>query len=181
MSELTDQKLDPEFVRRGAVEVIGVIAESRRTVLDEHSHSFRWLTASLLALNGGAALAILSNETLTGSTKFSAGAFYLFGIVFALLVAAVGQRVNRKIIPNLNDQLGYWLAVSYDGQRVEGREQELNDEVKASMKFGLVGQLFGWSAGLLFFAGSVTVGLDLREDDVQATEGEVVKTSETSQ
>ncbi|MFW2351476.1 hypothetical protein [Qipengyuania sp.] len=145
------------------MEIIGVIAESRRTVIDEHSHSFRWLTASLLALNGGAALAVLSNETLEGSTKFYAGLCFLAGIAFALLVAVAGQRINRRAIPKLNDQLGYWLAVSHDGMRVAAREDELNAEMKGAMKLGVISQAFGWAAGFCLIGGAAVVGAELKE------------------
>jgi hypothetical protein len=153
---------DTEFVKRAAVEVATIVAESRRTVLDEHSHLFRWLTASLLALNGGAAVAMLSSETFDAATKLNSCACFVVGIVFALLVGVGGQRANMRVMPKLNDQLGYWLAVSHDGERVLEREQELDAELKKAQRVGIAVRACGWFSALAFLFGTAAIGVDLR-------------------
>lgn len=168
---------DTEFVKRAAVEVATIVAESRRTVLDEHSHLFRWLTASLLALNGGAAVAMLGSETFDAATKFNSGACFVLGIVFALLVGVGGQRANMRVMPKLNDQLGYWLAVSHDGERVLEREQELDAELKQAQRVGIVARVCGWFSAFAFLFGTVAIGVDLRESPTGkiATEKSVIE------
>lgn len=152
---------DIEFVKKAAVEIVSFINEARRTVIEQHSQSFRWLTASLLAINGASALAVLTKAGEANFDAQTAGALFIGGIVLALFVGVASQRTNQAILPNLQEQLGYWLVVAHDGERVETREQELNDEMSSKMRLGVFTQVFGWLSGILFLGGAICIGLSL--------------------
>ena len=164
------EDIDAEFVKLAATEEARIIGEARRTALDEHTHMFRWLTASLLVLNGGGALAILSNESLAAASKFASGLFFVLGVILALLVGVAGQRSIRKALPHYAAIFGYWISVSHDGERVEAREQELNDGLLNSMRLGWLSQALGWGSGLMFVLGAGAVGYNLLGVDNAKTE-----------
>jgi len=157
------EESDFKFVKLAAVEVVRQLSESRQLLLEQHSHSFKWLTASLLAINGGAALAVLSNESIESEAKVIAGAFFSIGIFLALLIGVLSQRANQLALVPLNNAMGYWLAVAQDGERFEELEEEHQRQFKPVQRLSLASQILGWLSACLFCAGIVTTGLGLTE------------------
>jgi alpha-beta hydrolase superfamily lysophospholipase len=121
--------IEKDFPRELAEAKLRRTTEARQRLVDEHSASFRWLMASLLAVNGGGLVTMASladkvaNET---ALIASAGAFWL-GILAALGVASLGQTINRKAANVLSDIELFWTVVAIYGNLDQEKAQELDD------------------------------------------------------
>lgn len=144
--------------RKGALEEIDSLKLLRATSLEQHSHSFKWLTASLLALNGGGLLAIAQSEKIGTQNVVVAGASFAVGLAFALLVAVLGQRAIIASLVPLQKQIGYWMTVCEDGIRSENLEADLALELKKSVRLSRFGQVLGWLSALALFGGVYLAG-----------------------
>ena len=151
VSEMTESEI--ENYKEGAKAEIAFLNETRQMVLEQHSHSFKWITASLLAINGAAAISILNTDKLIVYWKIYSGIFFCIGILLALLVAVSAQKISLKGLIPIQRQIGYWISVSYDGERVEAVETELNKEFAAAMRFSWLVPALGWLSALMFVVG----------------------------
>lgn len=145
------QKSDEELAEVIRAEILH-LTESRQTILEKHSHSFKWLTASLLAINGAAGAATI-NSAISPIWKVAAGSAFSFGVILALLVAVLAQKVSMKSLPPIQRQIGYWIGVIHDGTRLEDFESTLTGEMKEATKWGWTIPVAGWVSGLFFAAG----------------------------
>jgi hypothetical protein len=150
-----------EWNKLGAVEEIENLKSIRATAWDEHTHSFRWLMATLLAINGGACLAVLNQDQMDLEHKLAAAGLFILGLLMALLVAVFGQHSVQKTLGPLQKQIGYWMTVVDDGDRDEAIENELNAELKASARIGFAARVSGWLAAMAFIVGVVVAGYGL--------------------
>lgn len=150
-----------EWNKLGAAEEIENLKSIRATAWDEHTHSFRWLMATLLAINGAGCLAILSNDKMAVEYQLVASGFFVLGVLMALLVAVFGQHSVQKTLAPLQKHIGYWKTVAKDGERDEEMEGQLNAELKASAKLGLAARVSGWLAATAFIVGVVASGYGL--------------------
>ncbi|MFM5931728.1 MAG: hypothetical protein ACKOPQ_12545 [Novosphingobium sp.] len=150
------------ILKETAREELSALQEYRRLNLEQHSSTFKWLMASLLAINSGGAIAVLNSEAVEMATKIRAGATFSAGIFFALLVGVISQRAAMKGLPPINHLIGYWLSVVHDGVRDEKIETELARNFSKSIRLAWLGQAIGWMSGFSFFAGLVLIGLGLK-------------------
>lgn len=81
----------------------------------------RWLLATLVVINGAAAISLLPLEMATGAKLAGAGAF-LFGILAALGAALWSLYAFKRVSISAGTMLGYWLTVADDGPRLEALE-----------------------------------------------------------
>lgn len=163
------------WVKLAAVEEARSISDVRARLLDEHSHAFRWLTASLLAINAGAAVAALNSEYLSAEYKILSGGLFGLGLLAALLIGVSAQRENRKLLPVLQRKLGYWIAVADDGERLESLEAELDAEIKATVKWAWTGPAIGWISALIFLSGISAMGFGLVDKERELKKDKVVQ------
>lgn len=140
-----------EFPRSLAEEKLRRTSAARATLIEEHSAAFRWLMASLLAINGGGLVSIASLE-LPNEYFLSSGACFWLGIIGALGVGWRSQAINRKAIEKLSEIEQVWTTVlalvelnSLEAQRV--------DEGLASVK-STSARVFSWMS-----VGSFTIGV----------------------
>ena len=130
--------------RKVALEEIENLKSIRSAAWAQHSDAFKWLMASLLAVNGGSCLAILNaTEIPIGFRLVSMGAF-VFGIMTALLIAVFGQHSVQSSFAPLQKLIGYWMTVVDDGERMEEMEEEIGDELKRSARIGVGTRIAGW-------------------------------------
>jgi hypothetical protein len=149
------------WLRKAALEEIDHLKLVRATSWEQHSHSFKWLMASLLAVNGGALLAVFDSQYVSlGYQAFASGCFVI-GIMAALLVAVFGQRSIQKSFPPLQKIIGYWMTVVEDGERLESLETDLNNELQTAVKYGRGAQICGWLSALAFLVGAGGVGVEM--------------------
>jgi hypothetical protein len=150
---------EADWVKVAAAEEKKTLDEIRTNLWAEHSHLFRWLTGSLLAINGGSAVAVLGSEQIDGIAKLIAGGLFSSGILAALLVGVFGQRANQIALPKIQELAGYWIAVSIDGQRDEEIEANLIGAINKPTWQALASRGAGWLSALLFAGGVVSIGL----------------------
>lgn len=125
----------------------------------------RWLTASLLALNGAGALAALGAAQRTDGA-WIAGAIFAVGIIMALLSGTCLQEVYNEVPIPLLHQDEYWTGVSITGMRDGERERALAAEAVKASRWDHVPPILGWISGVLFLAAIVVLGIAVtREAD----------------
>ena len=154
---------DPEIagLREAARAEIEFLGELRRNSFEQHTHSFRWLTASLLAINGGAAIAILNSTILSPFSLVTSGACFTGGILSALMVGVLAQRsIMASLIP-IQTQIGYWIGVVSDGTRDEVKEQSFINDTAHAVRSAKIGQVAGWISAVLFVSGLGFVAVDI--------------------
>ena len=157
--------------REAAKAEIDFLNEMRRMALEQHSHSFKWITASLLAVNGGAAISVLNTSEIAVFWKILAGAWFSAGILTALLVGVVSQKINMQSVGPIQRSIGYWIGVVADGERVESFEGTLAAEAKAAQKFAWLVPTLGWVSGLFFVIGLGTIAFGLVEEQERQSDG----------
>lgn len=138
-----------------------MLGELRQASLQQHTDSYKWLTASLLVINGAACLSILSLESLGLEARLAAGSLFSAGVVFALLTGVANQRANQSIMPEIRKQLGYWLAVAYHGVREPELEATHRSEFRSAKRLALLGSALGRVSGLCWILGAVTLGVGM--------------------
>ena len=137
---------------------------TRLRVVEEHSAAFRWLMASLLALNGAGLIAV-KDMLHTNSHWLALGcaASFYVGCACALYVAVLGQRASQNGLTYLSKAIAFWTAVHMTGDyNVEGQEIMMGDVTsleKASKRAPRVGRMsFAFfSLGLLGLLASKVV------------------------
>ncbi|MCR2832684.1 hypothetical protein [Parerythrobacter lacustris] len=102
----------PEELAKLTYERLG---EIRRVLVDEHSASYRWIMASLLAVNSGGVFAVIGTDIAKVAMGLSAAAFW-FGILLAFVTAWLGQVQTRKFIQANSKLEEYWAIVAVTGQ-----------------------------------------------------------------
>lgn len=124
-----------------------------RQMMDANVASARWITTSLLAINGGGAVAILGQAMATDA-KLVSSFLFASGILSALASAHLGIKAATKVLAPMGNAIGYWISVKQDGYRVEnleGHETDMNALVKKETK---IPALLGY-ASVAFFTGGL--------------------------
>ncbi|MCA1652710.1 MAG: hypothetical protein ABR588_10660 [Sphingomicrobium sp.] len=142
------------------------VAEIQLIKLDRY-HSFvneqvaaqsKWLTASLLAINGAGGLATLE-VIKAGHTAFLSGSMFLAGLTAALLSGTALQEVYNRSSGLYDEAFGYWLAVKHGQSRIESEESDRSDRAGKINRWNFLPPLIGWISGLLFLCGSITLAV----------------------
>lgn len=130
-------------------------------LLDQHIADFKWLTASLLLLNSGSAVAILNSEFIPVQGKISGVAAYLAGILLALLIGVASQKLAMQMLPAVTGYRAFWIAVSQGEIFDPDSELAAGSLVRSAARFGWVAPTLGWLSAIAFLTGSVLAGLTL--------------------
>ncbi|GGB88112.1 hypothetical protein GCM10011494_03020 [Novosphingobium endophyticum] len=151
------------LIRRVAeVEFSNSLALQAR-LLDENGATFRWLLASLLAVNGGSAVAILTAEKISGKAMILGGGAFSIGVFFALLLAFFTMKSTERMVAPLGTLSGFWLAA------IESGDIDLKALAKAKLKMQkqlkptkCASNFCGWASAMFFIAGVVAIGFNLK-------------------
>jgi hypothetical protein len=81
----------------------------------------RWLLATLVAINGAAAISVLPLKIAAAAKLGGAGAF-LFGILAALGAGLWSLYAFKRVSVAAGTMMGYWLTVADDGPRLAALE-----------------------------------------------------------
>lgn len=154
MSAASEKKI----VKAVADEQLEALVEYRRVLHEQHAHAFRWLAASILAVNAGAAVSVLSASQVQASTKIEAGVFFCVGIILALSMAFVAQVGIGAALQPLHRQMSYWKNVSTLGTRDHEEETKLAAGLNVANRFNVAGQVIGFLALAFFVMGVWRVG-----------------------
>jgi hypothetical protein len=101
-----------------------MMVESFHDGLREAGSLSRWLLATLVAINGAAAISMLPLDMPTWAKLAGAGAF-LVGILVALGAALWSLYSFKHVSIAAGTMLGYWLTVADDGPRLEALEASM--------------------------------------------------------
>jgi len=146
------------LVRSVAREEISTLVESRQLLSEQHSHAFRWLMASLLVINSGAAVAVLNSDAIQALTKVRAGFAFATGITLALMVAYSAQKLANFVVPVIQERIGYWLAVLEDGELDEEALKPIVTKGVRVLRFRFIPEMFGFLSLFAFFVGLGIIG-----------------------
>lgn len=159
---MEDDTVDPKIWQRVAETELASATHSRNVLLEAHQDTYKWLLASLLAINSGGLLALLNIDTLHGHYKlFVALAFYA-GIMASLLSSYLSQRASRQLLPPLGEAMGYWISVANDGQHIPQVWDNINLRIQGAVKEARPTQIAGWVSALCFSVGFFGVILDIQ-------------------
>jgi hypothetical protein len=126
-----------------------MMVEAFQDGLHEVASLSRWLLATLVVINGAAALTVLPLK-MAPSVKLAAAVAFLIGILAALGAALWSLYAFKRVSIAAATMVGYWLKVADDGQRL--------DALEATMKRHLDQAVGSRATHLLVFA-SVTAFL----------------------
>jgi hypothetical protein len=154
--------LELETIKKCAEIEVQTLSEMRQLILDQHSSGFKWLNASLLAINGGGLISIFSSNALSLHYKRAACISLLIGILFALISGRLGQTFSLRGILPLQRWSGYWIGVSLSGSRDEEIETALAVESQNAIRWAWVGQACGWASVGTFVVAAIFAGLGLK-------------------
>lgn len=104
-----------EVSRRLAEFEAAAATELRSKLIDEQSSAFRWIVASLFALNGGAILALVGKAEFGLSPNLSAFWAFFIGILSTFLSVILAQISDRLRIEILFRSGQYWTKVAVAG------------------------------------------------------------------
>src|SRR5688572_18369554 len=110
--------------RLAAQTFMPIMVEAFHDGLREAGSLSRWLLATLVLINGAAAIAMLPLEMAAGAKLAGAGAFVL-GILAALGAGTWSLYAFRRVSISAGTMLAYWMEVANEGQRLEALEQTM--------------------------------------------------------
>ena len=105
-----------------------MMMESFHDGLREVASLSRWLLATLVLINGAAAISLLPLDMATGAKLGAAGAF-LMGILSALGAASWSLYAFKRVSIAAGTMLAYWLTVADDGSRLEALEATMKRQL----------------------------------------------------
>ncbi|MEO7383908.1 MAG: hypothetical protein ABIU18_03155 [Novosphingobium sp.] len=154
---IDERELQSLYTRSAAKREMQLLDKFHSTTLAQHTELFKWITASLLAINGGAAVTILGSNTVDAAHKIGVGANFVVGIFFALIVGVAAQLLSARTLQPTQALIGYWITVEIDGNRKDDLEVQLGNDLRQSVKWSWVVPALGWMSGLFFAVGLVII------------------------
>jgi hypothetical protein len=107
--------------RLAAETFMPIMVEAFHDGLHEVASLSRWLLATLVAINGAAAISVLPLK-MASEAKVSGALAFLFGILAALGAGIWSLYAFKRVSIAANTMMGYWLSVAGDGQRLAALE-----------------------------------------------------------
>ena len=144
-------------------------ADYAKVAQNEVSTLSRWLTASLLAVNGGGALAAANTAGDTVGL-WVPGVMFYGGIAAAFFSAWFNQWITQKFIPSATKLASYYAEAAFLGQRNTEFESNASSEITQLGTLTWIGPASGWLSFVLF-----SVGVYMMADGIEATRSEKVR------
>lgn len=113
-----DQEQESASNRLAAETFMPMMVEAFHDGLREAGSLSRWLLATLVAINGAAAISMLSLKIASAAKLGSASAF-LIGILAAIGAGCWSLFSFKRVTAGAGTMLAYWLSVASDGPRAE--------------------------------------------------------------
>src|SRR5688572_17444178 len=113
---------DERVANRLAAETfMPMMVEAFHDGLKEAGSLSRWLLATLVAINGAAAISVLPLKMAEG-VKLAVAGVFLIGILAALGAAIWSLYAFKRVSTGAATMLGYWLTVLDEGARLAALE-----------------------------------------------------------
>lgn len=171
-----------QIVKRLAAFEITASIESRSKMIDEHGSAFRWMVASLFALNGGSILSIFGSDGFGAPYLFLSFWVFFAGIIFTFATVIMAQISDRKMIAQLHSWGLYWTRVSCTGVTDLQHEKEIKDKISDAENFGRQARVLGFFAMMAFVVGVLTAAVFQQKFELEKLQIEVDRlSSEASQ
>lgn len=114
----------------------------------------RWLLAALLALNGGAVLALtMAGDSLGGVLQEAVG-YFILGCVAAVLAALAGAASLIAVSRPIGDAIAEWTQVAVSGEITEGALGAAKRVRSTGILWQGISGLIGLASLLLFLLGA---------------------------
>ena len=110
--------------RMAAETFMPMMVEAFHDGLREAGSLSRWLLATLVAINGAAAISMLPLKMPAGA-KLGGAVAFLLGILAALGAGLWSLYAFKRVSTSAGTMLGYWLTVANDGARLEALEASM--------------------------------------------------------
>lgn len=136
-----------------------MMVEAFHDGLREAGSLSRWLLATLVAINGAAAISMLPLKLATAAKLGGAGAF-LVGILAALGAGIWSLYAFKRVSAGAGTMLGYWLSVADDGPRLEALEATMKRHMDQAIGARAT-HVFVFISIAAFLAGCAMVGWGL--------------------
>lgn len=143
----------PNDARLIAEHNIGRYERYDQILSDQITKTSGWLTASLLAINAGGALAAL-NAAERGPAATGPALVFGMGILTALLSAVTMQEFLIKMTGSVEQCLSYWRRVQISGVHDEQEARQVQEALKQTKKRRHIAPVIGWVSGIHFFIGA---------------------------
>jgi hypothetical protein len=156
---------DVELARRAARAMIEHMSDAMKALLSETGSIGRWLTASLLAVNGAAVAAVF---TAFDKLAMPAGdaALFLGGVFAALCTGVLLQKATIAGAELAGEVIGHSLVVEQTGVYHKEAQALFDDMATRSQRNSKWPQLAGWLSAMLFAAGAGLTGLTGFKSDI---------------
>lgn len=142
--------------RLAAETFMPMMVEAFHDGLREAGSLSRWLLATLVAINGAAAISMLPLKMAAGA-KLGGAVAFLIGIVAALGAGLWSLYAFKRVSTSAGTMLGYWLTVANEGARLEALEATMKKHFDQAI--GSRGtHVLVFASVAAFLAGSAFVG-----------------------
>jgi hypothetical protein len=149
---------DRQLLRAAAQLEVQTSIAMRDRLITEIATSARWVQASLLVVNGGAAVAVLQSEGISTEIRIWSGAFFIVGVILSLFTAWVGVNENKDVPKRLSETIGYWIRVSINLRRSEEIERDWLIYASELQKRGRLSRTLGYLSVAAFGVGCAIIG-----------------------
>ena len=156
---IQDLKIDLESRKDIARREHESCLSTRASMLEEHSASFRWMMASLLAINAGALTMVKDAFAANAVWASFAGTSFFVGIACSLLIARFGQKAIQAMIGPLSEAVAFWSIVSVTGEFVQDVHDAIGVKINTAMAKGKIPSFFGFAAFAAFSVGLASLGM----------------------
>jgi hypothetical protein len=129
MSALNDERNSD---RLAAQTFMPMMVEAFHDGLREVASLSRWLLATLVVINGAAALSVLPLK-MAPIVKLGGAIAFLIGILAALGAALWSLFAFKRVSIAAATMVGYWLKVADDGQRLQALEMTMKRHLEQAV------------------------------------------------
>lgn len=148
--------------------------ETRSKLIDEHHSAFRWIIASLFALNGGAILSIFGRERFGLETVFPVFWIFFGGIISTFLTVVVSQMSDRLMIARMHQWGLYWTSVQVTAARDTQHEDQIKRGIATAEKWGRGSRYLAIFAMVWFALGALSTVVLRQKTEVAKIESEMI-------
>jgi len=149
---------DETDVKAIAMHELDAAKSSRQALLEEHSASFKWLMASMLALNSGGLFALSDMADIEGAHRAASAIMFVIGILCALAIAWLGQISARKMLEPLSEMTSFWIVAAASGQFNEDEHSRIGSEIQSVIDKSKKARYCGWVSVVAFVLGVGSIG-----------------------
>jgi hypothetical protein len=135
------------------------VTSSQNRLLEEHSAAFRWLMASLLAINSAGLLVLKDGLGSMSVWKALAGVSFYAGIVSAFAIAWFAQQVVRASLPLYSKQIAFWATVHVTGEFDPETHAQVIQEPTDVYEKSKMAPRAGWISLAAFTIGLICIGI----------------------